>query len=66
MMEDFIRNGGSSERAVAAMEREGALNARAGGALSTRRDEQSSVKTTSQHGRFIPFRGMFRLRGPVL
>ena len=45
MMEDFIRNGGSSERAVAAMEREGALNARAGGALSTRRDEQSSVKS---------------------
>lgn len=38
MMEDFIRHGGSSARAVAAMEREGALNARSAGALSTRRN----------------------------
>jgi hypothetical protein len=39
MMEDFIRHGGSSASAVAAMEREGALNARSAGALSTRRSD---------------------------
>ena len=42
MMEDFIRHGGSSSSAVAAMEREGALNARSAGALSTRRSDSGA------------------------
>ena len=45
MMEDFIRNG--SEQSVAQMEREAALNARAG-QLSRRSDDGSEDATTSQ------------------